>query len=253
MPRSNGRRAADIVVVPAVVMVAAGVGIGAAAGAVAIGAAAGAVAAILFVTWLWRRSLPTVLNALGAEELDEDDAPNVATLVEGLCASMGLSFPDLYVVDDPAPNALALGRRRKDAALVVTSGLLGAFDPVELEAVLAHELSHVKHDDIAPATVAAALVLRSGLGGHATVHRLARRGREFRADCDAVAVTRYPPGLRNALAAMAEASPGALARSRAGRVTKWLWTCALGGTDAVGTPEGETDAPAFRVSALDEW
>jgi heat shock protein HtpX len=75
-------------------------------------------------------------------------------LVEGLCIAAGLPKPKLYVVDDPAPNAFATGRDPKHAALAVTTGLLQMMNRVELEGVIAHELSHVKNYDTRVTTVA---------------------------------------------------------------------------------------------------
>jgi heat shock protein HtpX len=66
----------------------------------------------------------------------------------------GLPKPELYVVDDPAPNAFATGRNPKHAALAVTTGLLDEMNRVELEGVIAHELSHVKNYDILVTTIA---------------------------------------------------------------------------------------------------
>lgn len=89
-------------------------------------------------------------------------------LVEGLCIAAGLPKPRLYVVDDPAPNAFATGRNPKHAALAVTTGLLEKMNRVELEGVIAHELSHVKNYDILVTTVAVtavgAIALLSDLG-----------------------------------------------------------------------------------------
>jgi heat shock protein HtpX len=89
-------------------------------------------------------------------------------LVEGLCIAAGLPKPRLYVVDDPAPNAFATGRNPKHAALAVTTGLLETMNRVELEGVIAHELSHVKNYDILVTTVAVtavgAIALLSDLG-----------------------------------------------------------------------------------------
>jgi heat shock protein HtpX len=79
-------------------------------------------------------------------------------LVEGLCIASGLPQPKLYVVDDPAPNAFATGRDPKHASLAVTSGLLDKMNRVELEGVLAHELSHVKNYDILVSSIAVCLV-----------------------------------------------------------------------------------------------
>jgi heat shock protein HtpX len=79
-------------------------------------------------------------------------------LVEGLCIASGVPKPALYVIDDPAPNAFATGRNPKHAAIAATTGLLEKMNRVELEGVLAHELSHVKNYDILVSTLAVTLV-----------------------------------------------------------------------------------------------
>jgi heat shock protein HtpX len=79
-------------------------------------------------------------------------------LVEGLCIASGVPKPRLYVIDDPAPNAFATGRNPKHAAIAATTGLLEKLNRVELEGVLAHELSHVKNYDILVSTLAVTLV-----------------------------------------------------------------------------------------------
>ena len=216
----------------------------------------GVVVAVAVAVVLQRASTGVVLRALGASAADEDDAPGAFTQIEGLCATMGLALPDVFIVDDPHPDAMSVGRSGVDAAVVLTTGLLGDVDPVVLEAVLAHELTHIKRNDTAPATVAAALMLLVPLfpdpGGR--VHSLAGRGREFQADAEAVRVTRFPPGLRQALDMAAAGGTSVLMSRRAGKVTRWLWTAALPAADGGAVDcTGELDAPAVRMAALDEW
>jgi heat shock protein HtpX len=79
-------------------------------------------------------------------------------IVEGLCIAGGLPKPRLYIVDDPSPNAFATGRDPKHAAVAVTTGLLEKMNRVELEGVLAHELSHIKNYDILVSTLAVTMV-----------------------------------------------------------------------------------------------
>jgi heat shock protein HtpX len=79
-------------------------------------------------------------------------------LVEGLCIASGLPKPRLYIVDDPAPNAFSTGRNPKHAAVAVTTGLLEKMNRVELEGVLAHELSHIRNYDILVMTLAVTMV-----------------------------------------------------------------------------------------------
>src|ERR671911_338458 len=79
-------------------------------------------------------------------------------IVEGLCIASGLPKPRLYVVDDPAPNAFATGRNPRNAAVAVTTGLLEKLNRIELEGVVAHELSHVKNYVILVSTLAVTMV-----------------------------------------------------------------------------------------------
>jgi heat shock protein HtpX len=98
------------------------------------------------------------IAASRAKPADETEYRRYHNLVEGLCIAAGLPKPRLYVVDDPAPNAFATGRNPKHAALAVTTGLLEVMNRVELEGVIAHELSHVKNYDILVTTIAVTAV-----------------------------------------------------------------------------------------------
>src|SRR3954451_13536995 len=89
---------------------------------------------------------------------DPNEYKRLYNLVEGLCFAGGLPQPKIYIVDDDAPNAFATGRNPKHAAIAVTTGLLEKMNRVELEGVLAHELSHVKNYDILVSTVAVTAV-----------------------------------------------------------------------------------------------
>jgi heat shock protein HtpX len=98
------------------------------------------------------------IAASRAKPADETEYRRYHNLVEGLCIAAGLPKPKLFVVDDPAPNAFATGRNPKHAAMAVTTGLLEKMNRVELEAVLAHELSHIKNYDILVTTIAVTAV-----------------------------------------------------------------------------------------------
>jgi len=93
-----------------------------------------------------------------ARPADPDTYARLHNLVEGLCVAAGLPKPAVYVVDDPALNAFATGRSPRHAAVAVTTGLLDKLTRVELEGVLAHELSHVKNYDILVSTLAVTLI-----------------------------------------------------------------------------------------------
>src|SRR6478672_327737 len=111
------------------------------------------------------------LAASGAKIVSAEEAPELHAMVERLCALAGLPKPRIAIVPSPVPNAFATGRNPKNAAVAVTDGLLRRLDPQEIEAVLAHELSHVANRDVLIMTLAsffamlAALITRIGLYG----------------------------------------------------------------------------------------
>ena len=109
------------------------------------------------------------LAASGAKVVERDQAPELHDMVERLCALADLPKPRIAVVDSDVPNAFATGRNPKHAAVAVTTGLMRRLEPREIEAVLAHELSHVANRDVLIMTVAsffamlAAMLTRFGL------------------------------------------------------------------------------------------
>lgn len=175
----------------------------------------------------------------GAQEIAKSDDPRLWRIVENLAITDGLPMPKVYIMSDPAPNAFATGRDPLHSAVAVTSGLLSIMDDNELEGVIAHELGHVKNYDIRVSMVAFALsavvsiladvilrltwfrsedressnqfVLIAGVIAAivaplvATLIQLAiSRKREYLADATGALTTRYPEGLANALAKIAE-------------------------------------------------
>src|SRR6476469_4657900 len=109
------------------------------------------------------------LAASGAKVVERDQAPELHDMVERLCAMADLPKPRIAIIDTDVPNAFATGRSPKHAAVAVTQGLWDRLEPREVEAVLAHELSHVANRDVLIMTVAsffamlAALITRWGL------------------------------------------------------------------------------------------
>src|SRR6266446_1537553 len=109
------------------------------------------------------------LAASGAKVVSADEAPDLHAMVERLCTLADLPKPRIAVVPSDVPNAFATGRSPKHAAVAVTNGLWDRLEPKEIEAVLAHELSHVANRDVLIMTVAsffamlAALLTRFGL------------------------------------------------------------------------------------------
>ncbi len=179
-----------------------------------------------------------VLSLNRARPASREEFFDFYTVTENLAIIAGLPKPKLYVIDDPAPNAFATGRDEAHAVVCATTGLLSMLSRVELEGVVAHELSHIKNRDILLMTVAVVLAgfaaivadifLRVSLwgggrrddreGGNAVVIVLAvvgiilaplaakliqlavSRRREYLADASGALLTRYPEGLASALA-----------------------------------------------------
>jgi heat shock protein HtpX len=109
-----------------------------------------------FVSYWWSDKM--VLAMSNAHEVDRDSARELYNVVENLCITAGLPVPKIYIIDDPAPNAFSTGRDKKHAAVAITTGLLNKLEKVELEGVMAHELSHIGNRDILLSTVVTVLV-----------------------------------------------------------------------------------------------
>ena len=99
----------------------------------------------------------------GAKEIQKQDAPELWRTVENLSIASGVPMPKVYLINDPAPNAFATGRDPKHAIVGATTGLLEIMDKRELEAVMAHEMSHVQNYDIRVSMIAFGLVSAIGL------------------------------------------------------------------------------------------
>jgi heat shock protein HtpX len=98
-----------------------------------------------------------VLALYRAREVQEADAPELFRVVRGLAQRAGIPMPKVYIVPNETPNAFATGRSPQHAAVAVTEGILRILSSAELEGVLAHELSHIKHRDTLIATIAATM------------------------------------------------------------------------------------------------
>jgi heat shock protein HtpX len=116
-----------------------------------------AVSATIAFTSYWKADA-IALAVSRAKPAHPDEYKRLHNLVEGLCIAGGIPKPRVYIIDDPAPNAFATGRNPRHAAIAVTSGLLQKLNRVELEGVLAHELSHIRNYDILVSTLAVTLV-----------------------------------------------------------------------------------------------
>ena len=96
-----------------------------------------------------------VLKQYNAKQVTEQSSPELYNIVSGLVKVDGLPMPKVFIVPDEVPNAFATGRNPENAAVAVTKGALNLLSAEELEGVLAHEISHVKHHDILISSVAA--------------------------------------------------------------------------------------------------
>jgi len=103
-------------------------------------------------------SSSVVLSISGAHQVTKEEEWEFVRRVENLCIGAGLPMPKTWVLEDSAPNAFATGRDPEHAHVVVTRGLLDKLEPIELEGVLAHELSHIGNYDIRILTVTTVLV-----------------------------------------------------------------------------------------------
>lgn len=99
----------------------------------------------------------------GAVQIEKKDAPELWRIVENLAITSGMPMPKVYLIDDPAPNAFATGRDPQHAIVGATTGLLQIMDKRELEAVMAHEMSHVRNYDIRVGMIAFGLVSAIGV------------------------------------------------------------------------------------------
>lgn len=171
----------------------------------------------------------------GAHEIEKKDNPRLYNIVENLSITTGLPIPKVYIIDDKAPNAFATGRDPEHASVAATTGLLDIMNDKELNAVMAHEMSHVKNYDIRVSMIVFGLVCVIGLISDiafrmmfygdrrrnnegspvgyvliifaaifapifaALAQMAVSRQREFLADASAVNITRYPEGMIDAL------------------------------------------------------
>jgi len=99
----------------------------------------------------------------GAHEIEKRDNPRLYRVVENLTIATGMPMPKVYVIDDPAPNAFATGRDPRHAIVAATTGLMDIMSDRELEAVMAHEISHVRNYDIRVSMIAFGLVAAIGI------------------------------------------------------------------------------------------
>jgi heat shock protein HtpX len=187
--------------------------------------------------WYLDRVAP---GMVGAREMAAAEGPLLRSTVERLAAMVGVSRPRLYLLTDGHPRAFAAGRGPRGSSLTVSTGLLSATQPAELEGVLAHELVHIANRDVLVQTTVAVLagflIEVSRLGGWlqrallfvlapiaaSFTHLLLSPGREFAADRVAAEICESPHGLADALVRLEAA--GSFVEFRATPATEPLYT-----------------------------
>ncbi|NKQ40766.1 MAG: zinc metalloprotease HtpX [Sulfurovum sp.] len=181
-----------------------------------------------------------VLKHYNAIAVDEQSAPGLYNIVHRLTKRANLPMPAVYIIPEEQPNAFATGRDYENAAVAVTEGLLNLLSEEEVEAVVAHELSHIKHYDMLIGTVAAtiagaiAMLANFGMffgGGRerqnpilmialmilmpiaaSIIQMTVSRNREFMADEGAARMTGHPEWLQSALAKLDNYARGTIMR-----------------------------------------
>lgn len=122
-----------------------------------------AAAGIGIALWQWWSSDKVAMRAMRAREVTPEEAPELHGMIDRLCALADMPKPRVGVADTSMPNAFATGRSPNRSVVCVTTGILRTLDAEELEAVLAHELSHVAHRDVLVMTVASSAGIVAGL------------------------------------------------------------------------------------------
>jgi heat shock protein HtpX len=202
------------------------------------GTAAILVFAVIWMLFSYYLGDKAILALNHAREVRKEEYPYLYNTVEGLSIAAGIPRPRIYVIDDSSPNAFATGRDPKHSSVAVTKGLLESMNRLELEGVLAHELSHIKNYDVRYMTLVMVMIGLIGIlsnmifrmffygrrgrdrgGGRggfilvligilfaiiapiiAQMVRFAiSRKREYMADASGAMLTRYPQGLADAL------------------------------------------------------
>jgi heat shock protein HtpX len=247
-----------------------------------IGGPRGAAIAVLLAVGLnlftfWNAD-KIVLRMHNAKEMTARDCPMFVGLVETLAARAGVPMPRVYLVDSPHPNAFATGRDPAHAAVAATTGLLAVLDRDEVEAVMAHELGHIRNRDTLvmtmTATIAGAISMLANFGfffndgergnpiamigavllapfAAMLVQLAVSRTREYDADRAAAEICRNPRALASALAKLHHAArrvPNPVTRRNPAAASLYIVPGAGGGRDSLFSTHPDT---ANRIAALE--
>jgi heat shock protein HtpX len=204
-----------------------------------------------------------VLKHYKAREVSKASAPELFEIVERLAQKAKLPMPKVYIVEDNVPNAFATGRNPSHAAVAATTGLLSLMNENEIEGVLAHEMSHIKHYDILTssiaATFAAAISMLSRFAGYRTnmsntrknsnaigtiagviliplaaaiVQFAISRTREYAADAGSAKLTGHPEWLINALTKLEAYSKGGVMKNASAQTAHFFIINPLSGVQS---------------------
>jgi heat shock protein HtpX len=248
-----------------------------------IGGARGAVVALLFAVGMniftfWNAD-KIVLKMHKAKEMTAQDCPQFVGIVQKLAARAGLPMPKVYIIDSPSPNAFATGRNPANAAVAATTGLLAILDKDEVEAVMAHELGHIRNHDTLimtmTATISGAISMLANFGfffnngeranpvamiaaiflapfAAMLVQLAISRTREYGADRAAAEICRNPRALATALAKLHHAArriPNPVAQRNPAAAALYIVPGASGGRDSMFSTHPDT---GNRIAALEQ-
>lgn len=161
--RANQRRSIVLIATMALVLIA----LGATGGVLLTGGSEGIVIGLVLALVIWGILMlvyfaageSILLNSVRAKQVKKEDIPRLFNIVEEMTIASGLGYmPRVFVIDDPAPNAFAVGRKPDTSAVAVTTGLMQRLNRDELQGVIAHEVAHLKNQDVKFMTLAAVLL-----------------------------------------------------------------------------------------------
>ena len=220
-----------------------------------------------------------VLRMHNAKEMTAADCPKLVGIVRSLSQRAGLPMPRVYIIDSPHPNAFATGRNPANAAVAATTGLLAILEREEVEAVIAHELGHIRNHDTLimtmTATIAGAISMLANFGfffnNGARANPLAMiaslllapfaamlvqmaisRTREYGADRAAAEICGNPRALASALAKLHHAAPripNPVAQRNPAAAALYIVPGASGGRDRLFSTHPDT---GNRIAALEQ-
>jgi heat shock protein HtpX len=160
--RSNRRKSAILILLMGGLLGATGYSVGVLAAGPEAGVFGFAIAAVIFLVQMivyYSAADSVLLAGMGAREATRDDSPRLFNIVEEMKLASGLDhMPRIYLIDEQAPNAFAIGRNPENSAIAVTTGLLYRLRRDELQGVIAHEIGHIRNRDVQFMTLAAIML-----------------------------------------------------------------------------------------------